>query len=86
MIAARVAKMVNDLGFWCRECETLVHYHPVNVNWVGLFDECARMKDTGNWPTSVPGNVAHFDHATKTEKATGLKQTALEDLALQWRE
>jgi RHS repeat-associated protein len=69
MIASMVAKMLNDSGLWCNECFTLKHYQPVKVNWVGLFDAVSMMKDMG-FPTAVPSNVAHFDHAIKT-KHTG---------------
>ena len=63
IIAAGVAKMLNDEGCDC--CKT--HYQPVSVNWVGLFDAVA-MTPGGWWPKAVPGNVAHFDHAVKTKE------------------
>jgi hypothetical protein len=73
MIAARVASMINDLGFWCTESCGLNHYKSVQVNWVGLFDACARMRHGGNWPSAVPHNVAHFDHAIKTKQTGAMR-------------
>jgi len=77
MISVRVANMLNDLGCWCFECGTLNHYKPVEVNWVGAFDAVRRQKDSYNWPSKVPSNVAHFDHAVKT-KRTGAYQRLME--------
>jgi RHS repeat-associated protein len=62
IIAAGVAKTLNDLGCDC--CGTL--HKPVPVNWVGLFDAVAKMPFDRWWGRSVPPNVAHFDHAVKT--------------------
>ena len=66
MIAALVAKTMNDAGFVCNECSGLNRYKPVRVNWVGLFDAVAMTTDVG-FPTAVPPNVTHFDHAIKTD-------------------
>ena len=66
MIAALVAKTMNDAGFVCSECGSLNRYKPVMVNWVGLFDAVAMTTDVG-FPRAVPPNVAHFDHAIKTD-------------------
>jgi len=65
MIAATVAKLLNNNGCWCIECGSFKHYQPVAVNWVGLFDAVSMMDNVG-LPTEVPSNVAHFDHAIKT--------------------
>jgi RHS repeat-associated protein len=62
IIAAGIAKMLNDEGCDCCGGKTA----PVPVNWVGLFDACARIPFSGWWGNSVPPNVAHFDHAVKT--------------------
>jgi hypothetical protein len=62
IIAAGVAKMLNDLGCDC--CGK--RDRPVPVNWVGLFDAVAQMPFDVWWPRAVPSNVAHFDHAVRT--------------------
>ncbi|MCO5053799.1 MAG: hypothetical protein M9920_16095 [Verrucomicrobiae bacterium] len=62
IIAAGVAKMLNDLGCDC--CGT--RDKPVPVNWVGIFDAVAKMPFDRWWGTSKPANVAHLDHAVKT--------------------
>ena len=58
MAIALVAEMINDLGFWCNECG-YVHYEPVPINWVGLFDAVAMTRELG-YPTAVPQNATSF--------------------------
>ncbi|NMC83031.1 MAG: RHS repeat-associated core domain-containing protein, partial [Armatimonadetes bacterium] len=72
MIASRVAKMLQYTGVRCpAKGLSWDEYRPVKVNWVGLFDAVAMTPDFPNvFPTAVPPNVAHFDHAIKT-KHTG---------------
>ncbi len=69
VIAVQVATLIDELGFWCRECSFLRHYQDVKVNWIGVFDAVARMPwGTGlSWPGVVPDNVTQFDHAIKTD-------------------
>ena len=66
MIAAYVAELLKS-GCWCLECGNLQRYVPVQVNWVGLFDAVG-MTTGITFPRPVPSNVAHFDHAIKTQQ------------------
>lgn len=69
IIAASVAQSLNVSGCWCLNKGRLTQHKPVHVNWVGLFDAVAMTKVGGPFPASVPSNVAHFDHAIKTDHA-----------------
>lgn len=46
-------------------CSCNGNTYSVSVNWIGLFD-AVNMIWGGGWPSTVPGNVKHFDHAIKT--------------------
>jgi hypothetical protein len=72
MVVALVAEMLNVSGVSCPGYGLSWNtYRPVKVNWIGLFDAVAQMPGAaGVFPTAVPSNIAHFDHAVKT-KHTG---------------
>ena len=66
MIASYIARRLNEFGLACKTCHGFEFHYGVKVNWVGLFDAVSMMENIG-FPTTVPPNVAHFDHAIKTK-------------------
>ena len=74
MIAARVAQMISDGGFWCNnDCGYNLKNYQANIQWIGLFDAVSMiMTNEGGWPKAVPQNVLHLDHAVKTKNPSSL--------------